>query len=271
MSRPAGLEAPPSSRPAWSPLPRPKVKSVTRLPHRIAVLLLSAGLGLLSAGCAQPAAAPQPTPSSADGARQDTGTSPAADAVPAPGGTQGPEAEKDASASAAAVPGGTSAAGITLWPATAAQTEAAPPPVSLDIEGTDIQVDVIDVGIADDDEMEIPSSFYEAGWYRYGPAPGASSGNAVLAAHIDIGTEQMPFARLKDVAIGTEITVGREDAEPVRYRVTDVRNEPKAALDTDEIFRRDGDHQLVIVTCGGDWLSDRADYEDNVVLTATPL
>lgn len=144
------------------------------------------------------------------------------------------------------------------------------PPVSLDIEGTDIDVKVIDVGI-DDDEMEIPRSFYEAGWYRYGPAPGAPAGHAVLAAHIDIGTEEMPFARLKDVPIGTIVTVGREDADPVRYRVSDVQNQRKASLDTEELFRRDGDHELVIVTCGGSWLADSEDYEDNVILTATPL
>jgi len=158
-----------------------------------------------------------------------------------------------------------------LRPAVEAQVEAVAPPVSLDIEGTDIDVKVIDVGITDDDEMEIPDSFHEAGWYRYGPAPGAPAGNAVLAAHIDIGTEAMPFARLKDVEIGTIITVGREDGSRVTYRVTAVRNEPKVSLDTEELFRRDGDPQLVIVTCGGAWLSDREDYEDNVVLTASPL
>jgi hypothetical protein len=57
----------------------------------------------------------------------------------------------------------------------------------------------------------------------------------------------------------------------VRYRVTKVENQPKASLNTDEIFRRDGAHQLVIVTCGGEWLADEGDYEDNVVLTASPL
>ncbi|MFC3300087.1 class F sortase [Arthrobacter agilis] len=233
-------------------------------PRRAAVLLLGLSIGLLPAGCAQPSAAPEPrvlvnlppSPAPADGA-----PAPAAEApVPAP----------KAPGSAAETPDGAPGA-VALRPATAAQVEIVPPPVSLDIEGTDIQVGVIDVGIADDDEMEIPTSFYEAGWYRYGPAPGASSGNAVLAAHIDIGTEEMPFAQLKDVQLGTIITVGRESAEPVRYEVTEVRNEPKAALDTEGIFRRDGDHQLVIVTCGGDWLADRADYEDNVVLTASPL
>ncbi len=162
-------------------------------------------------------------------------------------------------------------AGIPLRPATAAQEQAVPRPVSLTIEGTAINVGVIEVGIEDGNKMEIPESFYEAGWYRFGPAPGASEGNAVLAAHIDIGTEQMPFAQLKNVPLGTVITVGRENAEPVRYRVTSVENQPKAGLNTEEIFRRDGAHQLVVVTCGGKWLADKGDYEDNVVLTASPL
>ncbi len=57
----------------------------------------------------------------------------------------------------------------------------------------------------------------------------------------------------------------------MRYQVTDVRHEPKATLNTDEIFRRDGGHQLIIITCGGEWLADQDDYEDDVVLTASPL
>jgi hypothetical protein len=50
-----------------------------------------------------------------------------------------------------------------------------------------------------------------------------------------------------------------------------VQNVPKATLDGSEIFRRDGPHQLKIITCGGEWLLDKGDYEDNVVLTASPL
>jgi len=146
-----------------------------------------------------------------------------------------------------------------------------PAPVSLVIAGTDIAVKVVDVGIEDNDAMEIPDSFYEAGWYRYGPAPGSRAGNAVIAAHVDSLTEVMPFAQLKDVPIGTTVTVGLADGRSLAYAVSDVRNVPKATLNGSEIFRRDGDPELKIITCGGEWLSEEGDYEDNVVLTALPL
>jgi hypothetical protein len=146
-----------------------------------------------------------------------------------------------------------------------------PAPVTLDIAGTDISVTVVDVGIEENGAMEIPDSFYEAGWYRYGPAPGAEAGNAVIAAHVDSLTEVMPFAQLKDVPIGTTVTVGLEDGRSLTYAVSDVRNVPKATLDGSEIFKRGGDHELKIITCGGEWLSEIGDYEDNVVLTALPL
>ena len=202
-------------------------------------------------------------------------TAPAAPPATAPAPAQDQQDQQDQAADqpddVAPEESETTDPGVTIRPATGALAEATPTPVSLDIAGTDIRVGVIDVGIEDNNEMEIPESFYEAGWYRYGPAPGAAAGNAVLAAHIDIGTEVMPFTQLKDVPEGTVITVGRENAEPVRYEVTNVRHEPKATLNTEEIFQREGEHQLVIITCGGDWLVDKDDYEDNVVLTASPL
>jgi hypothetical protein len=160
---------------------------------------------------------------------------------------------------------------VPVQRADAALKARGPAPVALDIAGTDISVKVVDVGIDENDAMEIPDSFWEAGWYRYGPAPGAAAGNAVLAAHVDSLTEVMPFAQLKDVPVGTIVTVDLEDGRSLSYRVSDVRNVPKATLDGSAIFARDGDHQLKVITCGGEWLPDEGDYEDNVVLTASPL
>ncbi|WP_019481842.1 class F sortase [Arthrobacter sp. TB 23] len=225
---------------------------------RSVAVLLTASFGLFAGGCATPAAQ-SPTPDA------QSATTPATAPTSGSATVQAPPDDVDLPASDVVT------SGVAIRPATGALAEATPSPVSLDIAGTDIQVGVIDVGIEEDNEMEIPESFYEAGWYRYGPAPGSAAGNAVLAAHIDIGTEVMPFTQLKNVPVGTLITVGRENAEPVQYEVTGVRHEPKATLNTSEIFQRDGEHQLVIITCGGDWLVDKDDYQDNVVLTASPL
>ncbi|WP_104181256.1 class F sortase [Arthrobacter sp. B0490] len=196
--------------------------------------------------------------------------------TPPPGTVPVPEPPvPDAAASPTAAPppaAGTGvAAGIPVRPADAAVQPPPPAPVSLDVPGTDISVRVVDVGIAGNDAMEIPDSFWEAGWYRFGPAPGADAGHAVIAAHVDSQTEVMPFARLKDVDPGTVLTVGLADGSMLQYRVDDVRNVPKATLDGSDVFRRDGPHRLKIITCGGEWLLDKGDYEDNVVLTASPL
>ncbi|WP_394248868.1 class F sortase [Arthrobacter pityocampae] len=219
----------------------------------------------LLVGCAQADSPADPAP--AITAPVPSAPAPAEDAAtPTPGATP----PTDAPATGAAAPPVTIPE-VPTQKADGALQPRDPAPVSLAIAGTDIAVKVVDVGIEENDAMEIPDSFYEAGWYRYGPTPGADAGNAVIAAHVDSLTEVMPFAQLKDVTIGTTVTVGLEDGRTLTYSVSDVRNVPKATLNGSEIFKRDGDHELKIITCGGEWLAEEGDYEDNVVLTALPL
>lgn len=116
--------------------------------------------------------------------------------------------------------------------------------------------------------MEIPEAFDQAGWYRFGPAPGADAGTAVIAGHIDTTSDQAPFSQLKSLAAGTAIQVGRQDAPPLVYRVVAVDLMAKDRFDGDSLFRRTGPHELKVVTCGGRWLDEVNDYSDNVIVTA---
>lgn len=151
---------------------------------------------------------------------------------------------------------------------TPTQPAAAPPPVSLKVAGTSIDMAVIPVGVAPGGAMEIPETFYQAGWYRFGSAPGAAEGTAVLAGHIDTTSDRAPFSQLKSLPAGTLITVGREGAPALNYRVVSVTLMAKDAFDGDSLFRRTGPHELKVVTCGGRWLDERMDYSDNVIVTA---
>ncbi|MFD1211482.1 class F sortase [Arthrobacter sp. GCM10027362] len=144
------------------------------------------------------------------------------------------------------------------------------PPRFLTVEGTSIAVDIVPVGVRADQAMQIPDSFGQAGWYRFGAAPGAKHGTAVIAAHVDTLTDLAPFSQLQHVRRGAAITVQRRGAPPLVYRVLDVAFVDKDRFDTRALFRRDGPHQLRLVTCGGKWLDDRQDYSDNVVVTARP-
>lgn len=127
---------------------------------------------------------------------------------------------------------------------------------------------VIPGGVSPEGAMEIPDVFDQAAWYRFGPAPGAAEGAAVIAGHIDTTSDRAPFSALKSVAPGTAIRVGRDGARPLTYRVIGVELMAKDQFDGDSLFRRTGPHELKVVTCGGRWLDERMDYSDNVIVTA---
>ncbi|MDQ0923676.1 hypothetical protein QF038_002184 [Pseudarthrobacter sp. W1I19] len=145
-----------------------------------------------------------------------------------------------------------------------------PAPRFLTVEGTSISMEIVDVGASPDGAMEIPESVNQAGWYRYGPAPGAVAGAAVIAAHVDTTSDRAPFSQLRRLPAGTLITVERYGAPSLDYRVRSVELMAKDRFDGGSLFRRDGPHQLRLVTCGGRWLDERQDYSDNVIVTAEP-
>ena len=221
-----------------------------------AARIAAAGLtmALLIAGCAAP---------------RETSTSqprqPVETAAPVTGG---PGAEpSQPPATATAVPG----PAIPVRPATPqAQTPKDPAPRFLTVAGTTINMPIVEVGVSPDGAMEIPEPFDEAGWYRFGPAPGAAAGTAVVAAHVDTTSDSAPFSQLQSLTAGTLVTVQREGAPPLDFRVTGVELMAKDAFDGASIFRRDGPPELKLVTCGGRWLDEQQDYGDNVIVTAVP-
>jgi len=201
------------------------------------------------AAAAQPVNPAQPAPAQPDGSAQ---SAPARAESPAPA----------APASPAAIPN------IPVRPAAPAAVSAAPAPVSLSVAGTPINMPVVPVGVSGGGAMEIPDAFDLAGWYRFGPAPGAAAGTAVIAGHIDTKSDNAPFSALKSVAAGTLLQVGREGAPALNYRVVSVELMAKDRFDGSSVFRRSGPHELKVITCGGKWLDERMDYSDNVIVTA---
>ena len=216
-------------------------------------------LALLIAGCTAPQEAAAPPPWS-------TARSVRATAAPDTGGP-GAESRPPEPAPTAPVPG----PAIPVRPAAPqAQTPKDPAPRFLTVEGTTINMPIVEVGVSPNGAMEIPEPFNEAGWYRFGRAPGAAAGTAVVAAHVDTTSDSAPFSQLTSLAPGTLVTVQREGAASVTFRVTGVELMAKDAFDGASIFRRDGPPELKLVTCGGRWLDEQQDYGDNVIVTAVP-
>lgn len=230
-------------------------------PPGLAALVAAA---LLLPACV-PAPASQPPATTTAGPGQSTAQA----ATPTPAVV--PAAETPApgpAASQAAIPA-TGQTAIPAAPATLPATTApVPAPTTLTVAGTTINMTVVPVGVAAGGAMEIPEAFDQAGWYRFGPAPGADAGTAVIAGHIDTTSDQAPFSQLKSLAAGTAIQVGRQDAPPLVYRVVTVELMAKDRFDGASLFRRAGPHELKVVTCGGRWLDEVKDYSDNVIVTA---
>lgn len=143
-------------------------------------------------------------------------------------------------------------------------------PTHIGIERVGASAAVAAVGVDARDEVAVPSDVTQAGWYRFGPAPG-SDGSAVIVAHVDYDGRPGPFFRLADVAAGHVVTVGFSDGSTRRFAVTQTGSYRKEHLPTAALFRTDGPPQLVLITCGGDFRSDRRSYADNIVVLASPL
>jgi sortase (surface protein transpeptidase) len=127
------------------------------------------------------------------------------------------------------------------------------------------------VGTAPDGQMAIPDDVDRAGWYRFGPEPGAP-GSAVVAGHVDDAEQGLgAMAALREAEPGDEVLVTDAAGAVTRWQVVSRELLDKQALPVDALFRRDGPPRLTLVTCGGPFLPEVGGYRDNVVVVAEPV
>lgn len=147
--------------------------------------------------------------------------------------------------------------------------ERSPVPVSISIEAIEVAgAPVRDVGVEADGQMEIPGA-REVGWYRFGSTPG-EQGSSILAAHIAFNGVDGIFRNLDGAEEGDLVTVGFDDGSEASFVVRAIEEYVKEEL-PDDIWDRDGDSRLVLITCGGDFNEQLRSYDSNVVLYAEPI
>ncbi|MGC5583496.1 sortase domain-containing protein [Ornithinimicrobium sp. W1665] len=160
----------------------------------------------------------------------------------------------------------------TLEEATRAASSAADrAPVRLQVGAVGLDVPLDAVGVQDDGQMRIPEDADRAGWYRFGPAPGSDQGSAVISGHVDDRSGPGAFLALTDVSEGDEVVVEAADGSSTAYTVVSLRTVAKPELAVQEVFRRDGEPVLQLITCTGPWSPDTRRYTDNLVITAVPV
>ncbi|MFI5692177.1 class F sortase [Kribbella sp. NPDC051586] len=121
-------------------------------------------------------------------------------------------------------------------------------------------------------QLQVPAKPQRVGWWDGGAEAGDPFGAVVLAGHVDSKNDGIGFfARLLDVRPG-ETVVLNGSGHTASYRVVSVASVRKDALATKSgAFDQAVDHRLILITCTGAYNASRGGYEDNLVVTATPI
>jgi len=136
----------------------------------------------------------------------------------------------------------------------------------LDVPGIGLfSREVTELGLRDDDSLDVPTDARTVGWYERSASPGAV-GPTVLAAHVDYKGEEGVFARLGDVQAGDRVEVYREDDTVAVFSVDRVDRFAKDAFPTEAVYGPTPDGQLRLITCGGVFNEEKRSYDDNIVV-----
>lgn len=166
----------------------------------------------------------------------------------------------------------TNSSEVPVGPAALDAADVMPEPVQVRYPAIDAEVPVEPRGVADDGQMDLPDDAGQAAWYQYGMTPADEAGTTVIAAHA--GSDETPFGPfygLLQSQRGDEVIVVDSAGDEHRYHVTATEQLDKDGLDFTPYFGRSGPHQLVLITCGGQWVPERSSYTDNVIVVAEPI
>ena len=123
---------------------------------------------------------------------------------------------------------------------------------------------IIKIGILEDGSMDVPP-FGLAGWYRLGPAPGAS-GPSVIVWHLDTKTGPDVFYRLRDLKPGDEILVYDKSGDVAKFVVDSSELILKSELPTTRIWNNTKEPVIRLITCGGKFDRSTGHYLSNTIV-----
>jgi hypothetical protein len=131
---------------------------------------------------------------------------------------------------------------------------------------------VVPVGLHPDGALVVPDDVRTVGWWTGGSRAGEPFGSVVVAGHVDSAARGIGvFAQLRGLVPGQVVQLA-DGVRRAGYRIVTATLVPQALLAEDAgIFRVDGEPRLVLVTCGGPFDPARHRYQDNLVVSATPL
>ncbi len=146
-------------------------------------------------------------------------------------------------------------------------------PFSIDIPAIKAQAPIVAMGTGANRELDPPLPPTTVGWWKYGAKPGAATGTAVIAGHINYAGVTGAFGELGRLNPGDKVIVhGMRHGKKTEltFTVTGVRTYSKTTLPWQKIFDQNVAGRLALVTCGGPFDASTGNYLDNIIAYAVP-
>nr|WP_285839889.1 class F sortase [Alkalihalophilus marmarensis] len=139
-------------------------------------------------------------------------------------------------------------------------------PASISIPKIEIEADVLEVGLNEQRQMEVPEDPFEVGWFQPGTKPG-SQGSAVLAGHVDSRTGLAIFFHLDQLEVGDQVYVTDQEGQTLEFKVTSMEIYPYNDAPIDQIFGYTSAKRLNLITCTGEFDRVERTHRERLVVT----
>lgn len=144
-------------------------------------------------------------------------------------------------------------------------------PDRIDIPAIKAEAPIVTMDMGKDRELEPPLPPTTVGWWTGGAKPGATTGTAVIAGHINYAGVAGALGQIGRLDPGDKIVVyGLRNGKTTEltFSVTGVRTYSKQQLPWAKIFDQAIAGRLALVTCGGPFDPSTGNYQDNIVAYA---
>lgn len=145
-------------------------------------------------------------------------------------------------------------------------------PNRLRIPSLGIDTTVRHTGLDSTGALILPDVMQVTQW-KDGAKLDAEKGTTLIAGHVDSATKSRgAMWPLHQIRPDAAIFVTDSDGKRFEFKAAQLTSAYKSAL-PDQLFDRDGDHRLAIVTCGGPLVKTPTGYhyESNVIVYADPV
>lgn len=153
----------------------------------------------------------------------------------------------------------------SLTPIAEGEVLAESKPTHIRAENAYLDADIIELGLQENNEIEVPKTYTETGWYKFGPTPG-ELGPAVILGHVAAEVGPGVFGYLWMVKPGDLIEVDREDGTTAIFRVDKLETYPQNNFPTSLVYGDIDYAGLRLITCTGIFNEEDKTFSSNLIV-----